>query len=586
MAITTFKQSQFKLGMNRLDEPTNLLLGEYALLTNGRPRFGGIDTIKLPLEITNLPQGITKLQGVYAADKYLLVFADGRAYYRDFSLTNSNFFTVSGGFQLDANADQLFAEIVPASSMNFIRVSPDEEASAPVSLTTLAGNTPACVIVQDGLNQPWIIFPDGTSRKAKTYAEWAMNANPELDQREYVPVGKQMMYHSGLGILFIVGRDTNGQFTNIFRSVTGRPLDFMVNIDANGDKLPTELEGGASTVAYRVDYGEITAITPLNANDGGFYVSTNKTSYLVTPNFRTTYFNEPTFSNQALFTTGALNHNSRASIGGDEALIDFTGIRSFNAVLSQKNEGKNSPFSAKIQRVLGNTIQNITAATEFDNYGFFALDTIYGAALLVYDTLLMPADQLATGVWVSVDTYLASKIRQFAAVKTIYKRALFWITEDNKLWEYNASAITATCGLYVGEWSAGVSQDGKQNKEQKPNLLNLVFSNVLESGTITADCYLDSFKELSLSEDILQNNVVTQSTSLPFGGINSNDTIRNKSIDFKAVSYGYKTGFYVTWNFAAKLMDVTYIADVRDITNSQKSTAEDFVAFSPPNSIA
>lgn len=579
MALNTFKQSQFKLGMNRLDEPTNLRQGEYALLTNGRPRYGGIDTVKLPLEITNLP-AFTLMQGIFAADKFLIVFLDGRAYYRDFSLPNENFFTVEG-FQMSATAPELFAEIVPASMMNFLRKAKEtDEASSGVNLTTLSGSTPACIVVQDGTSQPFIIFPDGTSRQAQTYAQWTMTEDPETDAREYVPVGKQMMYHSGLGILFIIGQDTDGRYTNIFRSVTGRPLDFIVNVDADGDKLPTEVEGGAETVAYRVDYGELTAIKMVSANDNGFFTSTAKTSYLVIPNFQVTFFNEPTFSNQTLFSTGALNNNSVIDLLGDAALIDFTGIRSFNGILQSRVEGKNSPFSANIQRILGDTIQVVTAAADFDNYGFFGVNTIYGAALLVFDTMLKPLDNSqVNGVWVAMDSYLGTgAIKQFASVKTIYKRSLFWIDTNNRLWEYNSSAITATAGMYIGEWIAGQDTNGRLAGEQKPVNLNLVFANVLESGTITAGCYLDSFLEESLIAEIIQDNVVTSSLSLPFG-TNSNDTIRNKTLDFKTVSYGWKSGYWITWDFQAKLIDTTYVADVRATNNSIKSTAEDFAVY-------
>lgn len=579
MALNTFKQSAFKLGLNRLDEPTSLRNGEYALLTNGRPRYGGIDTIKLPLEITNLPR-FELMQGIFAADKFLIVFLDGRAYYRDFSLANTNFFTVEG-FQMSPTAPELFAEIVPASMMNFLRVAKEEdEASSGVNLTTLSGSTPACIVVQDGTSQPFIIFPDGTSRQAQTYAQWAMTEDPLTDAREYVPVGKQMMYHSGLGILFIIGKDTDGRYTNIFRSVTGRPLDFMVNVDQDGEKLPTEVEGGAETVAYRVDYGELTAIKMISANDNGFFASTAKSSYLVIPSFEVTFFNEPTFINQTLFSTGALNNNSVIDLLGDAALIDFTGIRSFNGILQSRVEGKNSPFSANIQRILGDTIQNITAAADFDNYGFFGVNTIYGNALLVFDTMLKPMDNpTLNGVWVSMDSYLGTgAIKQFASVRTIYKRSLFWIDTNNRLWEYNASTVTATCGMYVGEWTAGQDEKGRLAGEQKPISLNLVFANVLESGTITADCYLDSFLEESLEAPIVQDNVVTSSLSLPFG-TNTNDTIRNKTLDFNSVSYGWKTGHWVTWNFAAKLIDITYVADVRTTSNSIKSTAEDFALY-------
>jgi len=78
------------------------------------------------------------------------------------------------------------------------------------------------------------------------------------DRREYVPVGKQMLWHDG--ILYVVS--PNGK--QIFRSVTGRPLDFMVNITPSGDKDPLEAVGGASSVSHSVDFEPITSINRLS----------------------------------------------------------------------------------------------------------------------------------------------------------------------------------------------------------------------------------------------------------------------------------------------------------------------------------
>ena len=116
-------------------------------------------------------------------------------------------------------------------------------------------------MVQDGINQPWLIQLNElinilTARKLNTYNQWS-NVSSGANSREYVPIGKQMMYLNS--ILFIVA--PNGR--SIYRSVSGRPLDFMVNIDVDGKKVPSEIIGGAASVSFAADFDEITCITPV-----------------------------------------------------------------------------------------------------------------------------------------------------------------------------------------------------------------------------------------------------------------------------------------------------------------------------------
>ncbi len=574
MALNTFKQDAFDLGMNRLSEPTALQQGEYALLNNGRVRFGGVSLIKKPLEITNIPSG--KKQGIIGTDRFLIVIQGGLAYYRDFSSSQGNFLLVPN-FQMDANVDEVFMEIIPASTMNYQRLPTTDSgqviANAAVTFQLPSSNTPAAIVVQDGINQPWLIFPDGSARQAGTYATWT---NDPDGAREYIPVGKQMLFSNG--ILYVIGLDGNGNYTSIMRSVTGRPADFMVIIDQDGNKMPTEGEGQAANVAYRVDFGSLTCINHVGGENGGFYVSTNKASYLVIPDTTNLIFGEPTFSNQFLFTTGAVNNNSVTDVSGDAALIDFIGLRSFNAVLTTRFEGKNSPFSAKIQFMLGKLTQSVSAAVSFDNYVYFGVQTIYGPGVIVFDTMLQTSDE-GKGVWVSIDLFdnVVTPIRQWAAIKTIYSRGLFFITTDNRLYQYEASPTTAPGGIYLGEWTAG-----DVGKEQKPITLALNFTDILESGTITATCYLDSYTELSLTRAISLTDPVTPevegSVTLPFGDT-SKSNVQNPTIDFSSVSYGWKTGFWLQWDFAAQLIKATYVADIRACKVGLKDIAQQFTDF-------
>src|SRR6185369_3388839 len=102
----------------------------------------------------------------------------------------------------------------------------------------------------------------------------------------------------------------------------------------------------AARLSYAVDFNPITCIAALpslprnNQEEACFFVSTGQASYIVYPTLQSTLFNEPTFRKQDLFPTGPFNQFSITDILGDSALIDSSGLTSFNAVLQIQNEGK------------------------------------------------------------------------------------------------------------------------------------------------------------------------------------------------------------------------------------------------------
>lgn len=561
-------KDDFSGGLVGNKHPTRLAPNEYALMINGRTRNGTVDPIKLPEAITTLAG---KKQGIYAAGSIMVVFVNGEAYYRDFAGTDASFKKVAGGFLLDSNVDFIYAELVPASTLNFKRL-PQElrtvaVANGPVSLTLPVSSSPGAVLAQDGINQPWVILSDGTSRVTQNYSEWdAEELNGAL--REYVPIGKFMRYSNG--ILYMVGKDEDGKFTRFIRSVSGRPLDFMVNIDRDGNKQATEDLGGAHTVGINVDYAELTALARTNAPDGSIFVSTSQNSYLVSPDFQNSLFGEPTFRATGLFSTGALNNFSFIDISGDMALIDFSGLRSFNAVMQLQNEGRNSPFSMQVHKYLGELVQNVACATTFDNYALFAVDTIYGSGIIVYDTM--------TKVFVSLDLYpnVTGKIKQFCEIKTTTNRRLFFITTNDELFEAFASTTTAKCQIYLGEWLPP-SIEGVQYKEQKPQTLELVFLEPLEDGTVYASLFADSYKVATLSAVVKQ--LVKEPTiprALPFGDVNE-AAVRPITFKFDGAPLCKKVGFFVEFDFKCQLLGAEYTAD--PYTIEQNSWTEAARAF-------
>lgn len=539
-------QTSFMGGMNRAVDPSRIGENEYTLLVNGRARYDTITPIKLPLQLRAGLPDVGNLQGIYGAGSIVLVFIDGLAYYRDFDTTIAQFRQIAE-FHMSADAPTIWAELVPASTLNFKRQFNGQDITI---TTTQTGGTLQAVVVQDGINQPWLILPDGSARESKRYGDWDTN-------REYVPVGCMMLY-TGDGILHTVSPNKKG----IYNSVTGRPLDFVIIVDENGNKLPSEAEGGAEFLQHKVDYADITCIsridTPVN---GAYLVTTARASYIVTPKLDDLLFGEPKYSNTFLFSTGALNNFSVNDILGDTTLIDFAGIRSFNAVTQYRIEGKNSPFFAKIFRIFENINQTTTASWTFDNYGFYAVNTIYGFGVAVYDTLLEK--------WVGIDMYSLAPIKQFCEVKTNQARILFFATTDGKVYQA-FSGDTAVCQLYTKEWNTGDPET-----ELTLELLHLIYLDVKEQGQVRVTPYVDRKQYLSQIRDVDITKVVQQPEAIPFGKSDV-ETTENMLFNFQKLGRGWKGGFLVEWNFNA---DLSHIAMLGTKFKSQVSRKQQAFYF-------
>lgn len=517
----TFIKNDFSGGLNRLDDTTKILETQYPLLVNARVRNNVVAPITRPrLQESGLPT-VCKYQGVYTAGSIVLVFVGGQAFYKNYNSQSSNFLRVPG-LQLSPSVDTIFVEFVPTSSRNFSRnttVAPN----GGITLGATVTQSPQCAVVQDGINQPWIVNSDGSARELQTYAQWTVNA------REYVPIGKQMLYHNG--ILYVVSPTG----TQLFRSVTGRPLDFVVAVDSLSNKV-----GDATTVSHAVDYASITCIKSLNTDVNALFVGTSYRSYMVVPVFESTIYGEPTFNNIPLFATGTLNQFSFIELLGDNAFITFSGVRSFNAVLQLKNEGKNSPFSAMVEPFLSNIIQDATCAINFDDYAMFSVKTVHGDAVLVYDTL--------RNSWAALDKMTGILgIKQFAELKITGTRKLFFITEGG-LYEYFGSDKVETVGLYIGDFTSN-----SPNVQHKPAELHLVFTEPLEYGLIYASIFTDSLQGRTYRRyisDIVAPLPIYR--GFPFGAP-AQDRVRIAKFDTGREKTGWKVGAYITWTFNATL---------------------------------
>jgi len=556
MPEAKFNQASFSGGINQQIDTTRIGTNEYPLLINGRNRYDVIEPINLPEQVIDSVFPLNaKFQGLYAAENILIVIAEGQAFWKDWNIPNS-YFTKIPDFQLAASADIIYAASVPVSFLNFARVpeATDMTINTDVNFSSVIDSSPQGFVVQDGLNQPWFISSTMTARPLQNYGLW--NISGANQGREYVPVGQQMLFHNG--VLYIVA--PGGR--QIYRSVTGRPLDFMVNILPNsGDKSPNENQGDAATTSHSVDYDQISAIAPLNTDDGAFFVATKRSSFAVTPDYDSPIFGEPQFSNRFLFSVGCVSPFAVVEMLGDYALTDFNGLRSFNAILQAKNEGRNTPFSKKLGPILQGIQQDYVCSINFDNYALFAVNTIYGRAVIAYDTLL--------DCFAAVDVYPdVGQIRQFAEVKTNSGKILFAITSSG-LYQMFAGD-KANCQLYVGEWCSNDPE-----VDQKISLLKIVFIDAESNGTVNATPYVDR-KEQSSQDQPIQLAISTQLTppiNPPYGQ-NTTDTVQTLTFDFGRALQGWKVGFWIEWDFQAKLSHIALMSSAEKNINTLESQAK------------
>lgn len=547
-----FRQESFIGGMRRDLDPTQYQDNEYALLINGRNRDGNIVPVESITDHTAaIPAG--KKQGLYGADSVLIVFCDGLAYAKDYADNNPNFALIPN-LLLDEDVDYIYGEFVPASWQNYQRKSVDgDDVTQGVALFTDITGTPAGFIAQDGINRPWLILSVGQCRRLNDFNDWSNTEYTDQDTREYVPIGKQMMYHASSGILFIVSPDGK----ELYRSVTGRPLDFVVAIDTNGNKLPPLASGKpeASRLSYNLDYNPITALRSIPApprtdtEDNGFYVGTLKKSWIVYPDYSSTLFGEPTFSNQDLFTTGPLNHTSITELLGDIAIITESGITTFNSVENLAVEGSNAPFFRSIEKLFNGVTQTTTCSYTSDNYAFLGINTIYGPALLVYDTL--------TERFAALDIYseVTGYFKQFAEIKVSGVRRLFAITTDDKVVEL-FSGETELVKFYTREW---VSDDNEQ--QLIPRRVRITLNNVMEDGELTLTPYVDGRAGPTQTKTITANRATNLPPLAPPFGTDTAKSTLNRTFIFDRPFKGEKVGLYITFNFKAELQRIQFICE-------------------------
>ena len=548
-----FSQKDYSGGLNLLTSDTLLNASEYRLLVNARNRFGPIEPVQKHIELDNAPIGLK--QGIIGVGATVLLFVGGKGYYR---VDGDDTWHLLLGLQMDPSVEQYYLCAVPASFKDFVRKS-NANVSAPITITNdfKVNGTPAGVVVQDGITQPWFVEFDiandiWVARQLGDYHSWA-NINIDASDREYVPIGKQMCYISGK--LLIVSRDG----TQVYHSISGRPLDFMVITDTNGNKLPLESNGGAERVSYGFDFDVINCMIPCNTPDS-FWIGSSHNLRIITLDYTRTIYGEPLYNVSGLFNVGVVNQFSLIDTLGDFACIDFDGVKSINAVQSLKFRGRNSIFSLNVMKLFRTSKtkrikQKDTSCIQFDNYILFNVDTRYGNLTLVYDLILSK--------WISFDITRVHHVKQFTTTEIPTETKLYCITKDNKVWQMFADSVTevaiARTKSYIRTDSviSQTEQTGFGQTEHKGQMLNCAFV----QGTFTGKCevveYIDE-QESVASREIKAINVIIPGIKFPIRMPvvpNTQQQVNNLTFSLTKGLSGKKVSYIIMWNNDCHLLE-------------------------------
>ena len=512
-----FSQGDFGGGLDLNLDSTKVQRNASMFISHGRVRRNSIEPVKKHKKIAITG---SHLQGLFAAGSWLVAFSDGIAYYWDIN-TDAGFKVVPGWTALDIEVDFIEACVLPSSTSQLRFANADPTNESLVYDSSIVGNT-AALFVTDGVNQPRIIDPaTGNYRDTKTYADWT------LTNLEYVPIGVNPVVSGGKFYLLSPDRKS------IYHSVSGRYLDFVVNRNSSGDK-----GGDATTVAKALDFNKITALMP--SSGGGLIVTTLYNTYAITPDWSSTIFGEPRLPDELLFPVGALNNRSFVDILGDTAFINQEGVQAFNQTQQTKISSNNFPQGAPIAKALVFP-QERSCVGNWQNYAFFALDTIYGPCTIVFDQL--------TKTYCSFD-FDFGDVKQFALVRTEGQQRLFFITWSNELFEAFAADEYSTCRVYLGEFTP---EDGSKMFTVQEAYAG--FNNVHDS----VDFQMSLYCNRKLIERAQKNitgpsvDLLTPPLPIPFNPEVDADTIFLKLKDQYQTD---KCGLYLEWNGKADLIDV------------------------------
>lgn len=530
---TLFKQSDFSGGLNTQLDAAKTPDNAYALLVNGRTRRNVIAPTSRHIKL-DAPAG--NFQGLYVNGSNLILFVSGVAYIADIHLSPILFAPVGNWQPMSSTAPRIYVELVPSSTNLFSRTGTPQ--STVKTFNDAVGIFPQALFCFDGVSQPQAILPGGTAIYLGTYAQWTQ------DVPNYVPVGLLPAFASNK--LFLASPDRQ----TIYHSVSGRAYDFGVNLDNAG-----QIAGDATTVSTAVALNPITAIRSLSS--GQVLVGTLYGTHTLTLDYTNTIFGEPFLQPDFLFPAGPINEISIVDILQDTAFITQSGIHAFNVVAQAKRESNNYPLGAKIRGLLTDPItgksitQKDTCAGLYDDFAFFAVNTIYGYGCVVYDTI--------TQNYHSVDLSFGH-VKQFGTTRLDGIERFFFITHDNEIFEAFADTEKNSTRMYFGEWTPDAA-----SAQNIVHLVNVVFTTVRTSGQVKISVYSDrELVESGVVEVIAPGFAANIPIPIPFP--NSKQAIAVNFQLNKRVR-NWKIGVMVEWNFDGQLSDLAIDGSIETAEN-------------------
>ena len=432
---------------------------------------------------------------------------------------------------IDATVNRVYHQAVPAPT-NWLVNS---------SFTPDVKDVEECVVLQDGTSRPTLVFSDFSHRPAKAFSQWTYEAP------EYVPIGTFMALSGNK--LFIV----NGG--KIYHSVSGRYLDFLLNIDNDGNPV-----GDADTTNLAVTAGNLTALWP--AQGGGLLAFNRSNGYTLAPVYELpTIFGEPQYVPGDLFPVGAVNDLAFAFVNGETLIISPAGIMQFNQIVQQQRASNNNPYGAKVLDYLIRPVSQAAACTA-DDYTFIAVDTIFGPAVLVHDNIV--------NAFAGFDL-TAGMVKEFATIEDAGLTRVFYITNAG-LYEIPLhSGTKSTAAVYFGELS-----QGKADSQVRMMDVHLGLSRILAAGEIGVEVWTDKklvareYKTLSFTGRSNTGLLEVTPQRLPFG-VEQQST--GMSFDFSEGPFGYSSGALVTIGADARLASFAAAVETRDIPSSTPQLA-------------
>lgn len=509
--------------MSALTDITKPQEASYRIGLNIRVRKNGIEPAHRHVKL-DTPFGLH--QAVFANDNKLGLIVAGNIY--KVKLPENITIPQSGSGVISATADRVYHAAVPAPS-NWLVNS--------VYQPTIS-TAEECIVVQDDVNQPTLIFSDFSHRPAHTYADWT------FEDPEYVPIGSFMAYS---GRKLFIAKDKK-----IYQSVSGRPLDFVLNINNDGEK-----GGDADTTHIGISAATLTALAP--SQTGGLLPFTRYKAYSLEPEYQLPQiFGEPQYVPADVFPVGAVNDLAFAFANGESLFISPAGIQAFNQVLQVQRASNNTPYGAKIIDYLIRPITS-TATAMVDDYTFIAVNTIFGPAVLVHDNVL--------NAFIGFDLTLGI-VKEFCTIEDNGLTRLFYITASG-LYEIPLREGAKAIGtVYFGEFSTG-----EADKLLKVADVHLGFNNIKSAGQVDVELWTDKVlnpdmrqaKELNYTSGGNLGLLSVTPQRLPIGIDMQSSPL---SFDYCNSKFGYSNGVLVSIGADARLVSATFVAETKEAASS------------------